>query len=52
VEVTAGKIYSLPVNLRMQQQSTTVDLRAALTLDNETANRILTIASDVVGEFR
>src|SRR6267143_400265 len=52
VEVTAGKIYSLPVNLRMQQQSTTVEVSAAaLTLDTSTATQNMTIASDVVGDI-
>ncbi len=49
VEVTAGKIYSLPINLKMQQQSTTVEVSAAaLTLDTATQTQTNTIDEKVM----
>ncbi len=49
VEVLAGTIYSLPIKLSMQQQSTTVEVSAAaLTLDTTTQTQNTTISSDIV----
>jgi hypothetical protein len=49
VEVSAGSIYTLPVKLSMQQQSTTVEVSAAaLTLDTTTQVNTMTISSNVV----
>jgi len=49
VEVVAGTIYSLPITLSMQQQSTTVEVSAAaLTLDTTTQTQNTTISSDIV----
>src|SRR6266403_1532686 len=49
VEVTTGKIYSLPINLKMQQQSTTVEVSAAaLTLDTATQTQTNTIDEKVM----
>jgi Carboxypeptidase regulatory-like domain len=52
VEVTAGTIYTLPVKLSLQQQSTTVEVSAAaLTLDTTTETQNMTISSDVVQDI-
>ncbi len=52
VEVVAGTIYTLPVKLTMQQQSTTVEVSAAaLTLDTTTQTQNMTISSDVVQDI-
>ncbi len=49
VEVVAGTIYTLPIKLSMQQQSTTVEVSAAaLTLDTTTQTQSTTISSDIV----
>src|SRR5580693_7664389 len=49
VEVTAGTIYTLPIKLSMQQQSTTVEVSAAaLTLDTTTQTQSTTISSEIV----
>jgi Carboxypeptidase regulatory-like domain/TonB dependent receptor len=49
VEVLAGTIYTLPVKLSLQQQTTTVEVSAAaITLDTTTQTQNMTIASDVV----
>src|SRR6267378_1526894 len=46
VDVTAGNIYTLPVKLTLQQQSTTVEVSAAaLTLDTTTQTQNMTISS-------
>jgi hypothetical protein len=51
VEVSAGSIYTLPVKLSLQQQSTTVEVSAAaLTLDTTTQVQTMTISSGVVQE--
>lgn len=52
VEVVAGTIYTLPVKLSMQQQSTTVEVSAAaLTLDTTTQTQTTTITDEVVQEM-
>jgi hypothetical protein len=49
VEVVAGTIYTLPIKLSMQQQSTTVEVSAAaLTLDTTTQTQSTTISSEIV----
>jgi Carboxypeptidase regulatory-like domain/TonB dependent receptor-like, beta-barrel len=49
VEVVAGTIYTLPIKLSLQQQSTTVEVSAAaLSLDTTTQTQNTTITSDVV----
>jgi len=49
VEVVAGTIYTLPVKLTMQQQSTTVEVSAAtLTLDTTTQTQTMTIDETVL----
>ncbi len=49
VEVVAGTIYTLPIKLSMQQQSTTVEVSAAaLTLDTTTQTQNTTISSEIV----
>jgi hypothetical protein len=52
VEVVAGTIYTLPVKLSLQQQSTTVEVSAAaLTLDTTTQTQTTTITDAVVQEI-
>jgi len=49
VEVSAGTIYTLNIQLKMGQQSTTVEVSAAaITMDTTTATQNMTITSDVV----
>src|SRR5215470_14438586 len=49
VEVSAGTIYTLNIQLKMGQQSTTVEVSAtAITLDTTTSTQNMTITSDVV----
>ena len=49
LEVVAGTIYTLPVKLSMQQQSTTVEVSAAaLTLDTTTQTQTTTVTDEVV----
>src|SRR5258708_8491695 len=49
VEVTAGQIYTLSVQLKIGQASTTVEVSAAaITLDTTTATQSMTIADDMV----
>ncbi len=51
VEVVAGTIYTLPVKLSMQQQSTTVEVSAAaLTLDTTTETQTTTVTDTMVQE--
>ena len=52
VEVLAGTIYSLPIKLSMQQQSTTVEVSAAtLTLDTTTQTQNTTISTQMVQDL-
>jgi hypothetical protein len=52
VEVVAGTIYTLPVKLSMQHQTTTVEVSAAaLTLDTTTQTQTTTITDAVVQEM-
>jgi hypothetical protein len=52
VEVVAGTIYTLPVRLSLQQQTTTVEVSAAaVTLDTTTETQNTTITSDVVQDL-
>jgi hypothetical protein len=52
VEVLAGTIYSLPIKLSMQQQSTTVEVSAAtLTLDTTTQTQNTTISTQLVQDL-
>jgi Carboxypeptidase regulatory-like domain len=49
VEVTAGTIYTLNIQLKMGQQSTTVEVSAAaITLDTTTSAQTMSIQDDVV----
>jgi hypothetical protein len=49
VEVVAGTIYTLPVKLSLQQQSTTVEVSAAaLALDTTTQTQTMTIDENIV----
>src|SRR5215470_12175890 len=49
VEVAAGQVYTLPVQLKLGQSSTTVEVSAAtLTLDTSTQTQAMTISDDVV----
>ena len=49
VEVVAGTIYTLPIKLSLQQQSTIVEVSAAaLTLDTTTQTQSTTISSEIV----
>jgi hypothetical protein len=52
LEVVAGTIYTLPVKLSMQQQSTTVEVSAAaLALDTTTQTQTTTVTDAVVQEM-
>jgi Carboxypeptidase regulatory-like domain/TonB dependent receptor len=52
VEVVAGTIYTLPIKLSLQQQTTTVEVSAAaLTLDTTTQTENMTITSDIVQDM-
>jgi hypothetical protein len=52
VEVVAGTIYTLPVKLSMERQTTTVEVSAAaLTLDTTTQTQTTTITDAVVQEI-
>src|SRR5271168_3509203 len=52
VEVAAGTIYSLPIKLSMQQQSTTVEVSAAaLSLDTTTQTQSMTISTQLVQDL-
>ncbi len=49
VMVSAGQIYTLPVQMKLGQSSTTVEVSAAaVTLDTTTATQSMTISSDTV----
>src|SRR4051812_36510509 len=49
VEVTAGSIYTLTINLKLAQSMSTVEVSAAaITLDTTTATQNMTITSDLV----
>ena len=49
IEVSAGKIFTLEVKLKLQTQATTVEIAAdALVLDTTTATQSTTMTSDVV----
>lgn len=49
VEVTAGSIHTLPVKLKIEQQSTTVEVSAMeLALDTTTTTQTMSIPDDVV----
>src|SRR5580658_4777763 len=52
VEVVAGTIYTLPVKLSLQQQSTTVEVSAAaLALDTTTQTQTMTIDENIVQDM-
>ena len=52
VEVAAGSIFSLPIKLSMQQQSTTVEVSAAaLSLDTTTQTQSTTISTQMVQDM-
>ena len=52
VDVAAGTIFSLPIKLSMQQQSTTVEVSAAaLSLDTSTATQSTTISTQMVQDM-
>jgi hypothetical protein len=52
VEVAAGSIFSLPIKLSMQQQSTTVEVSAAaLSLDTTSATQSTTISTQLVQDL-
>lgn len=52
VEVSAGKIYTLEVKLKLQTQATTVEIAAdALVLDTTTSTQSTTISSDTVQDI-
>jgi len=49
VQVAAGQIYTLPIQLRLGQTATTIEVSAAaLTLDTTTQAQTMTITDDVV----
>src|SRR5277367_1387095 len=52
VEVVAGTIYSLPIKLSMQQQSTTVEVSAAaLSLDTTSSTQSTTVTTQMVQDM-
>jgi hypothetical protein len=52
VDVAAGTIFSLPIKLSMQQQSTTVEVSAAaLSLDTSSATQSTTISTQMVQDL-
>jgi hypothetical protein len=52
VDVAAGSIFSLPIKLSMQQQSTTVEVSAAaLSLDTSSATQSTTISTQMVQDL-
>jgi Carboxypeptidase regulatory-like domain/TonB dependent receptor-like, beta-barrel len=49
VEVVAGQIYTLPIQLKMGQATTTIEVSAgAVTMDTTTANQTMTITDESV----
>src|SRR5712691_8152138 len=52
VEVIAGTIYTLPVKLTLQQQTTSIEVSAAaITMDTTTQTQTMTLSEDIVQDI-